>query len=73
MFMVALKVQVDESFCDGIGYCARLCSEVFQVDPATGKAVVLKSVVDDPAIMEQVEQAETTCPTRAIMFTRVDG
>jgi ferredoxin len=70
--MPGVKVEIDTSFCEGIGYCARICPSVFRVDPAIRKAEVLMPVVTDPALIEIVEQAEMTCPTRAIMVSPAD-
>jgi ferredoxin len=69
----AVKIEVDENLCQGIGYCERTCPTVFGVDKAKLMAVVKIPVVDDPALLEQVELAEQTCPTRAISVTPVEG
>lgn len=69
----AVKVEVDENLCQGIGYCERTCPTVFGVDKVKLMAVVKVPVVDDPALLEQVELAEQTCPTRAISLTPVEG
>ena len=67
----AIRVQVDENLCQGIGYCERTCPSVFGVDKEKLMAVVKMPMVDDPALIEKVELAEQTCPTRAIMLTSV--
>ena len=50
----------------------RICPSVFSADKALGYAVGLKPVVNDPALLEKVELAEQTCPTRAIELTPVE-
>jgi ferredoxin len=67
--MAGKRIELDESFCEGIGLCARICAEVFRVDAVRSKAVVLQPVVSDPALIEKVIEAENTCPTRAITLT----
>lgn len=62
----AVRIRVDENMCQGIGYCERTCPSVFAVDKVRLMAVVKMPLVDDPALIEQVELAEQTCPTRAI-------
>lgn len=69
----SVKIEVDENLCQGIGYCERTCPTVFTVDKEKLMAVVKMPVVDDPALIEQVELAEQTCPTRAIAVTPVEG
>ena len=68
-----IRIEVDENLCQGIGYCERTCPSVFGVDKAKLMAVVKIPVVDDPALIEQVELAEQTCPTRAILLSPVEG
>ena len=67
----AVRVVIDENMCQGIGYCERTCPSVFTVDKERLMAVVKIPVVDDPALLEQVELAEQTCPTRAIALIPV--
>lgn len=68
----AFRIVIDENMCQGIGYCERTCPSVFTVDKERLMAVVKMPVVDDPALLEQVELAEQTCPTRAISLIPVD-
>lgn len=69
--MSGIRVQIDESFCEGIGYCARMCPEVFTVDPLRRKAIVRLPIVAGDLIAK-VELAESTCPTRAIVVLQDD-
>ena len=73
MSVKPVRVAVDENLCQGIGYCERTCPTVFTVDKAKLMAVIKMPVVDDPALIEQVQLAEQTCPTRAISVTPVEG
>jgi sterol 14alpha-demethylase len=68
----AFRIVIDENMCQGIGYCERTCPSVFGVDKERLMAVVKIPVVDDPTLLEQVELAEQTCPTRAISLIPVD-
>lgn len=67
----SIRIEVDENLCQGIGYCERTCPSVFGVNKEKLMAVVKIPVVDDPALIEQVELAEQTCPTRAILLTQL--
>ncbi len=64
--MTILRIETSEDYCEGAGYCAKICPEVFQVSSATGKVVLLKITVDDDELAEKVMRAEATCPARAI-------
>jgi ferredoxin len=64
--MAGVRIRIHPDLCQCTGYCARICPSVFSVDKALGHAVPLQPVVNDPALLEEVEQAEQTCPTRAI-------
>lgn len=70
--MPRLRVEVDESLCECVGYCSRICSDVFAVDAVRKKSVVLKPVVEGARLIEAVEEAEMTCPARAIILTPVE-
>jgi ferredoxin len=70
--MTSTRIEVSEEYCGGTGYCARISPEVFRLDSARRKAVLLQEVVGDPALLEKVERAETTCPKRAILLHEVE-
>jgi ferredoxin len=69
--MAGVRIEV-EDFCEGTGFCVRICPEAFRMDPDTGLAVPISEVVTDPALMEKIENAETTCPARAIILTKIE-
>jgi ferredoxin len=60
-----MRVTVDGSLCQAYANCVSVAPEVFDLDEATGTAVVL--VTDPPTELHgAVQQAEALCPTRAI-------
>lgn len=60
---MARKVVIDWDECIGCSNCAELCSEVFHLDEAAGKAEVIKPE-GGPA--DQIEQAMENCPVESI-------
>lgn len=67
--MKILAVEVDEGFCDGVGYCEKICPDVFMVDPQRRKAVVVGEFRGSRELAERVQLAENSCPMRAIVVT----
>jgi len=63
---VSLEVSVDERACALQGYCARIAPDVFEVTDGAPAAHVRRPVVDGADDEALVEEAEATCPTRAI-------
>jgi ferredoxin len=61
----ALHVKIDETICQGTGYCARLVPHVFAVGDNSG---VVINPHPDAAQQELLEEAATLCPTRAITY-----
>ena len=63
-----MKVVVDLDLCQGHGVCAGEAPEVFAVDPAESRVVLL---VESPpeALRARVEAAVRYCPTRALRIT----
>jgi ferredoxin len=64
---------VDEDYWEGSSLCARICGEVFRVDPVLNKAAVPAQYVDDEAIIAKVDLVATTCPSRAILLQPADS
>jgi ferredoxin len=60
-----MKVVVDMDKCQDHGQCAFSAPEVFLIDPATNKLVVLQEGPDG-AFRDQVEEAADVCPVQAI-------
>jgi ferredoxin len=57
---MAIVIDVDE--CLGCETCVELCPEVFKMDDAGEKAVV----IDPDSTLECVEEAIDSCPVEAI-------
>ena len=68
--MSGVRIEI-EAYCEGTGFCAKICPEVFHVDSGTNLAVAAKELITDPELLERIENAETTCPARAIVLTVV--
>ena len=60
-----LHVQIDETICQGTGYCARIASHVFKVTDGVGVVIDPHPSEDHATILEE---AATVCPTRAITY-----
>jgi len=63
-----MKVVVDLDLCQGHGVCASEAPEVFAVDPAESRVVVLDESPPE-ALRTRVEAAVRYCPTRALRLT----
>ena len=68
--MSGVRIEI-EAYCEGTGFCTKICPEVFHLDPATNLAVPVKDLITDPGLLEKIENAETTCPARALVLTVV--
>lgn len=64
---MSVRVRV-KSGCNGMGTCERIAPQVFKLDQATGKAVVLLD--DASAYRSQVERVRDQCPFVAV---EIDG
>jgi ferredoxin len=60
-----MRVVVDMDKCQDHGQCAFEAPEVFQIDPETGKLVVLDESPDESQ-RDEVESAADVCPVQAI-------
>ena len=60
-----MKVVVDLDLCQGHGVCAGEAPEVFAVDPAESRVVLLDESQPE-ALRARVEAAVRYCPTRAL-------
>lgn len=58
-----VRVTVDESLCAATGECERICPEVFEV----GDVARVLMPEPHPSLQEVVREAETACPTGAIL------
>jgi ferredoxin len=60
-----MDVQIDDSLCQGTGYCVRVAPTVFEV---VDGVAVLKTDVNIDEFEDETQEAESLCPTRAIRF-----
>ena len=60
---MARKVMIDQNECIGCGVCEELSSEVFRLDPATGKAEVVQ---EEGGPEDQIQEAIDNCPVECI-------
>jgi ferredoxin len=60
-----VKIQVDLDLCQGHGVCAGEARDVFALDAATSKVVVLVETPSE-AMRARVAAAVKYCPTRAL-------
>ena len=61
-----MQITIDAEKCIGCGTCSAMCPEVFKMDDASMKAVVLKKEGDGKCNIEEVAQA---CAVEAILVT----
>ena len=60
-----MKIEVDFDLCQGHGVCAGEAPELFALDAATSKVVVLEANPPE-ALRAKLAAAVKYCPTRAI-------
>jgi ferredoxin len=60
-----VKIQVDFDLCQGHGACAGEAPELFALDAATSKVVVLEANPPE-ALRAKLAAAVKYCPTRAL-------
>lgn len=61
-----MRVRVDEELCQASGYCERIAPQAFVLT-----AEVAEVLIGDPTdaeLIEQVQEAESSCPARAILL-----
>ena len=59
------RVYVDEDECIGCGSCEEICPEVFELDEATQKALVIQP---EGGPEDLVEEASEACPVDCIYW-----
>lgn len=65
-----LKVEIDQSLCQGHAVCVGEAADVFAVDENLSIGIV-KNATPGEALYEKVRKAERLCPNRAITVTEV--
>jgi ferredoxin len=63
-------VWIDPELCAASGMCRRIAPTVFDLPDDADTAVVLQETVSDPELIRLAEQAESECPTQAIVLRR---
>ena len=62
---MALKVTIDLDGCTGCACCMMECPELFDIDDASGKAILLEAHPADDRL-EEAERAVRSCPEGVI-------
>lgn len=62
---MSLRVVLDLDLCQGYANCVIAAPEVFDIDEATGNAILLQEAPDE-ALRASVEDAVGQCPAEAI-------
>ncbi len=60
------EILIDTYLCSGCATCVELCPDVFRLDEATDKAVLISL---NPEIDDDVRQAAAYCPEKCIEIT----
>jgi ferredoxin len=68
---MAKKIRLDLDACLGYGNCVVEAPELFDLDEATDKAIVLKESVEEPDL-ETAEIAVRVCPAMALALESPD-
>lgn len=61
-----MRIEVDLATCKAYANCVMEAPDVFDIDGATGKVLLLASNPDESQ-REEVEAAAASCPVRAIV------
>lgn len=74
--MTKIKVSINKENCLSCGSCYATSPEVFEMDPADGKAKITQAFdgieVTDPAMIEQIKNTAALCPNGAIVVTEIE-
>jgi ferredoxin len=62
-----MRARIDLAACEGYANCVIEADRVFDIDQATGQAVLLMPVIPDD-LAEEVRRAQAKCPVRAILL-----
>ncbi|WP_411152573.1 ferredoxin [Streptomyces sp. A30] len=63
-----VHIEVDESRCDGFGFCEQAAPEVFGLDDDGVVTILVAEVPDELA--EKAEAASRACPVAALRIDR---
>jgi len=65
-----IRVSVDEELCAASAMCKRLAPQIFDLPDDADTAIVLQPTIEDPESIKLAEEAESACPTLAIVIDR---
>jgi ferredoxin len=68
--MSSIHVRVDDELCAASAMCKRLAPQIFDLPDDADTALVLQATIDDPELIKLAEEAESACPTLAIVIDR---
>ncbi len=68
--MSGIRVSVDEELCAASAMCKRLAPQIFDLPDDADTAIVLQPTIEDPESIKLAEEAESACPTLAIVIDR---
>jgi ferredoxin len=60
------NLRIDQEICQGTGYCVRVAPELFVLDTSENAIVIVVDPTQD--FENQIIEAATLCPTRAITY-----
>ena len=60
------NLRIDQEICQGTGYCVRVAPELFVLDTSDHAKVIVVDPTQD--FENQIIEAATLCPTRAITY-----
>lgn len=67
---MALQLSIDLDGCTGCACCMMECPDLFDIDDASGKAILLDASPADDRL-EEAERAVRSCPENVIFLERV--
>jgi ferredoxin len=69
---MSTHISIDPDLCAASAMCKRIAPQLFDLPDDSDTAIVLQETVDDPELVTLAEEAESGCPTVAIVLTRND-
>ena len=61
--MLQISIIIDTYLCNGCATCVEMCSDVFRLSEATGKAELISP---EPEVTDAVREAIAYCPEKCI-------
>ena len=69
---MSTHITIDPELCAASAMCKRIAPQLFDLPDDADTAIVLQETVDDPELVALAAEAESGCPTLAIVLTQ-DG